>query len=69
MLRLGNIVNKLSEVKIKEFILSNQEFVKIVFDDFNRHSNFSEFKEKLSNVFEDLKSDEKYRFKIENLME
>jgi len=64
-----NTVNKLSEVKIKEFILSNQEFVKIVFDDFNRHNNFLEFKEKLTNVFDDLKSDEKYRFKIKNLME
>lgn len=64
-----NTVNKLSENQIKEFILTNQEFVKILFDNFNRHGTFREFKETLSNVFEDLKSDEKYRIKIENLME
>lgn len=64
-----NTINKLSEDKIKEFILTNQEFVKILFDDFNRHGNFIEFKDKLSNVFEDLKKVEKYRLKIENLRE
>lgn len=64
-----NTVNKLSEVKIKEFILTNQKFIKIVFDNFDRHGNFSKFKEKLSKVFEDLKSNKKYRLKIENLME
>lgn len=64
-----NTVNRLSEDKIKEFILTNKNFVKILFDNFNRHGNFTEFKDKLSNVFEYLKKDEKYTLKIENLME
>lgn len=62
-----NTVNKLTKNKIKEFILNDKEFVEILFDNYDRHSNFSEFKQKLSNVFEDLKTDEEYRFKIDNL--
>lgn len=64
-----NTVNKLLEEKIKEFILTNQEFVKILFDDFDRHGNFTEFQEKLSKVFKNLKKDERYRLKILKLME
>ncbi|MDX9901119.1 MAG: hypothetical protein RBT22_06475 [Aliarcobacter sp.] len=64
-----NTVNKLSEEKIKEFILNNKEFVEILFDDYDRRNKFLEFNQKLSNVFENLKDDEKYKLKIENLID
>lgn len=62
-----NTINKLSEEKIKEFILSDKEFVKILFDDYDRHHKFLEFNQKLSNVFEDLKTNKAYKLKIDNL--
>jgi hypothetical protein len=64
-----NTVNKLSEEKIKEFILDDKEFVEILFDDYDRRNKFFEFNQKLSNVFENLKDDEKYKLKIENLID
>lgn len=62
-----NTVNNLSENVIKNFILNDKKFVKILEDNFNRHSNFPEFIDKVSNVFNDLKSNENYKRKIEEL--
>lgn len=62
-----NTVNKLSKEKIKEFILKDKEFVKILFDDYDKYNKFQEFKQKLTDIFEELKEDDNYKSKINNL--
>lgn len=62
-----NTVNKLSKEKIKEFILKDKEFVKILFDDYDKYNKFQEFKQKLTDIFEELKKDDNYKSKINNL--
>ncbi|MCG3678780.1 P-loop NTPase fold protein [Aliarcobacter butzleri] len=62
-----NTVNKLSKEKIKEFILKDKEFVKILFDDYDKYNKFPEFKQKLTDIFEELKKDDNCKSKINNL--